>query len=101
MFFSKKVNVWLWLFGRIAIVIVIIAFLFFFQVFDFFCQTSVPRFSDGDLDPTANVIVTLNDNICHLSGCIEIKGPTETMKYGAAIGKGIKPCPVCIYEDDE
>ena len=101
MYLSKKVNVWIWILVRIVIGIVIFAFLSVFQVFDFFCASSVPRLSSGELDPTAIVIVTLNDNTCHIPDCVEINGTTETMRYGAAIGKGIKPCPVCINEDDE
>ena len=101
MYLSKKVNVWIWLLVRIVISIVIIVLLSVFHIFDFFCASSVPRLSNCELDPNAKVIVTLNDNTGHIPGCVEITVPTETMRYGAAIGDGIKPCQVCINEDNE
>lgn len=97
---SKPINYWLFFAGRIIAGILVLGFLFIFNVFDFFCAPSTPRLSTGELAPNAVVTVTLDDNACHIPGCIEIKGTTETMKYSVAIGKGIKPCPVCINEDE-
>ena len=101
MYLSKNVNIWKWLLVSVVMGIVIVALLSVFHIFDFFCASSAPRLSNGELDPIANVIVTPNDNTSHIPGCAEIKGSMETMRYGAAIGKGINPCPVCINEDDD
>jgi len=86
--------------GRFVAVALVLGFLFMINVFDFLCAPSPPQLSNGELEPNVVVTVTLDDNTCHLPDCIEINGPTETMKYSIAIGKGIKPCPICINEDD-
>ncbi len=96
----KPVNYFVSFKVRIIVGILVLGFLFMIKTCEFFCAPSTPRLSSGELDPVAVVTVTLNDNTCHLPDCIEINGPTETWKYGAAIGNGIKPCPVCIYEDE-
>lgn len=95
---KREVNYWWWVAPRVAIGIIFLILLLVFNVFDFVCDSSTQRLGSGELDPAAIVIVTLDDNTCHLPDCPEIKGTTEKMKYGIAAGKGIIPCSVCIRE---
>ncbi|MDP8240274.1 MAG: hypothetical protein P9X24_14385 [Candidatus Hatepunaea meridiana] len=54
------------------------------------------RMETGELNDNDLVVVTLEDNLYHLSGCSHISGHTDIMTFSKAREKGYVLCPNCI-----
>lgn len=95
---DKKLYFW----RILGVFFVLIIILVLWIVISFFSSEYTTREGMPDtniLDPGFEVVVTLSDNICHIPGCLKINandGNTEKMKFGKALGRGIRACPLCV-----
>jgi len=55
------------------------------------------RMETGGLNDNDLVVVTLDDNLYHLSGCSHISGSTNIMALRKARVSGVVLCPNCIH----
>ncbi|MBT3231610.1 MAG: hypothetical protein HN356_02240 [Calditrichaeota bacterium] len=98
---ERKFSVW----KLVSVFIVLILISAFFGLNSFFSTGNVGGSDDASiffLDSATKIIVTLNNQIYHIPGCLEIdayKGNTEKINYGKALGRGYMPCPLCIGDE--
>ena len=93
---EKKPNFLRWIMGRYIATAALLLILLAVILLDFICSPFPKYMISGELDPTSKVIVTLEDYKYHVLGCPEIRGTTETMRLGAAVGKDVESCQLCI-----
>jgi len=90
-----------WLWWRMSFIPIMVVALIIFLLSNFFGDPTDVWISEGELDPRAKIIVSLQDRQIHLPNCEGIEGIVEKMQYGIAFGKGFELCGECLFESDE
>ena len=100
-YFRKKGKSHEWVLGVFFLNLVGGGLFLFLQIVNLSCDSAQPEVNPDDVSPHSRITVSLVDHTIHIRGCDFIRGTTERMKYGAAIGKDYQVCEHCFVESAE